>query len=317
MIFIIQVILWLCYVFTLRVQVGFYIFIIRSFYYTILIGFTGPPHIWNIYVIAMASLTYFATYFSQFIDSYNILLETVFDIKAKINSNKRQTVSIDARNLQTDSNTRQTVSIKERNAEIPTETEGIDERIFNYIVDNCYSVKKRFFLLILKTTLTVIFLSISLLILHITNNIDNNKNITTILSYIMILILPKIVSMFSEDNAKDAIMMHRSEITTLYRKISTNNMEESDVTYTADTWYENLRSDIHDLSLKCTNCIPSPSTEIRDFFEQTVGLLTKGLFDWSNITCDHTKLLSLADINNVPKCNHCCCSSPSSYNQIV
>lgn len=323
-IFIIQGILWLCYVLTFRVQVGFYIFIVRSFYYTILIGFTGPPHIWNSYVIVMAFLTYFTAYFSQFIDSYNILLKTVIDIKAENNSKTRHTVSIDKRpNVQTDSYTIHTVSIDARNVQTDlntTETEGhgIDERIFNYIVDNCYSVKKRFFLLILKTTLTVIFLSVSLLILSITNNIDNNKNIMNILSYIMILISPKIVSMFSEDNAKDAIMMHRSEIATLYGEISAKNMEERDVRYTADTWYEEFSSDTHYLctclSSKCTIC--TLSTGIREIFGQAVGLLTKGLFDWSNITCDHTQLLSLADINKVPQCNHCFSPSRSGYDQL-
>jgi hypothetical protein len=44
--------------------------------------------------------------------------------------------------------------------------------------------------------------------------------------------------MFSEDDAKDTIMMHRSEIATLYGEISAKYMEKRDVTYIADTWYE-------------------------------------------------------------------------------
>jgi hypothetical protein len=125
--------------------------------------------------------------------------------------------------------------------------------------------------------------------------------------------------MFSEDDAKDTIMMHRSEIATLYGEISAKYMEKRDVTYIADTWYEEFSSDTRDLctflSSKCTSC--TPSTGILKIFEPAVGLLTKGLFDWSNITCDHTQLLSLADINKVTQCNQCFCPSRCGYEQLA
>lgn len=344
---------------TLRVQVGFYIFIARTFFYTIIVGFTGPPHIWTIYTIVITSLTYFATYFSQFIDSYNILLTTVFEIKAKTDSNTketgstdegnaqtnsstiqsdsidaqnvqtnsitRQTDSIDAINVQTDSNTRQTVSIEGQNAEtdsnarqtaskekLNSKADSIEEHKFNYIVDNCYLFKKRLFLLIIKTTLTVIFLSVSLLILNITNNIDNNKNMTNILSYIMIIISPLIVSMLSKSNASEEIKMHMKEITELYiARSKTNNTGEIRVQYSGDAWYQGFSC--HDSPWCAFLYYVTPEC----FQSRIVGLTTKALFGWSNITCDHAELLSLADIKQVPECHYCSCPSQAGYETIA
>jgi hypothetical protein len=260
----------------------------------------------------MASLTYFATYFSEFIDSYNILLKTVFEIQAESDSIKTETGSRNDGNQQTNANTTETGSTNEGNVQTnanTTETGSTDEgnvqtnantrqtdiikeRTFNDIVDNFYIVKKRFFLLILKTTLTVIFLSVALRILQITNNIDNNKNIMNIFPFIMIIISPKIVSMLSKNSDLDEIRIHMREIRELY--IISTNRRESKESYRGDAWYGQFSTTTHkmcgclsDVFCRLSKCFPS----------EIVGLLTKALFDWSNITCDHTQLLSLVDIN--------------------
>lgn len=106
-----KLLLYVLYLVTLRQQAGFFIFIIRCCFYTIIVGFTGPDRVWRIYITVVASFTYFMSYMNGFINSYKVLLKAIFKISKK---------------------------------------DKIDERMFNQIIDNCYSVQKRLFFLVVK-----------------------------------------------------------------------------------------------------------------------------------------------------------------------
>ena len=85
----------------------------------------------------------------------------------------------------------------------------------NYIVDNCYTVQKRVFTLLLKTFLTSVFVIVTTRILLTTGRIDKiDLNNTT--AVIFILISPKLVSLFTQNKIEDEIKRHQSEIESLY-----------------------------------------------------------------------------------------------------
>lgn len=87
--------------------------------------------------------------------------------------------------------------------------------MFKYIIDHCYSVKKRIFFVVVKTTLTIVFLAVTFLMLRETGKLDNSKYLNDFVSYLMILISPKIVSIFSQSSPNEDIQKHKEEIKTL------------------------------------------------------------------------------------------------------
>ncbi|CAC5359748.1 unnamed protein product [Mytilus coruscus] len=96
------------------------------------------------------------------------------------------------------------------------DTDRVDEDLFNHIVDHCYSVHKRVFLLILKTTLTAVFMTVTLIILRKTGRFDSSEYLTDTLSILFILLSPKVVSIFAENKSEDEIEKYKEDIETLY-----------------------------------------------------------------------------------------------------
>lgn len=130
----------------------------------------------RVWRIYITVVTYFMSYMNGFVNSYKVLLKAIFKISKK---------------------------------------DKIDERMFNHIIDNCYSVQKRLFFLVVKTTLTIVFLSVTFLILRETGKFDNSKYLNNFVSYLMVLISPKLVSIFSQSSPEEDVQKHENNISEL------------------------------------------------------------------------------------------------------
>ncbi|CAG2221824.1 unnamed protein product [Mytilus edulis] len=106
--------------------------------------------------------------------------------------------------------TRQSSTIEENGDEI-TET------LFNYIVDNCSIVKRSLFVLVVKTFMTCIFLTVTLLILRDTGKLQN-LNFNEIVPFLVVLISPKVVSIFTAYKTEDDIERHKGEVENLIKE---------------------------------------------------------------------------------------------------
>lgn len=181
----------MCYLPTIREHVGVFEYMFRSIFYLIIAAFTISEHVWRVNLVVLFSLGYFVSYFSEFIHSYHILLNVIFEIQ---------------------STTRQRNGALSENRD----PDRVDEDLFNHIVDHCYSVHKRVFMLVLKTTLTAVFMIVTLIILRKTGRFDNSEYLTDTLSILFILLSPKVVSVFAENDSEDEIEKYKEDIETLY-----------------------------------------------------------------------------------------------------
>ncbi|CAC5363172.1 unnamed protein product [Mytilus coruscus] len=170
----------------------------RSLAYTIIAGLTVSDHVWRWYLVVIFSFGYFATYILEFLDSYTVLLDTIFEIlENKIDPPWFEEEGGDSSKSKSNNK------------------DSFDENLFDYIVDNCYTARKRFFLLIIKTILTTIFMIVSFQILQRTGKFDKMKLLNETLSIVVILISRKLFLFFSQRKPAEEI---DSESEALYNK---------------------------------------------------------------------------------------------------
>ncbi|CAC5417132.1 unnamed protein product [Mytilus coruscus] len=97
----------------------------------------------------------------------------------------------------------------------------ITEDLFNYVVDNCSTVKRSSFLLIVKTFMTIIFLTVTLLILRDTGKLQD-LNLNETVPLLVVLISPKVVSICTAYKTEDEIKRHKGDIEKLVEDFNTN-----------------------------------------------------------------------------------------------
>ncbi|XP_052066371.1 uncharacterized protein LOC127706019 [Mytilus californianus] len=262
--------LWVIYALTVREHAYFFVYIERSFAYTVIAGFTGPEHVWGWYLVVIFSFGYIATYILEFLESYTVLLNTIFDIREK---------NIIILHPWFEEQADESYEFKSNNQD------SIDENLFDYIVDNCYPARKRFFLLFIKTILTTIFMVVSFQILQKTGKFVKMKLLHDTLSMILILISPKLFLFFSQKKPAEEIEKHVSEIESLYNKF----LKREKKRYDRDCLFLCYKENITDGS--------------RRFICQ---LLRKSFCDFSCTCCNSSgsdELSSLTDLRNLKQDN--------------
>ncbi|KAJ8300280.1 hypothetical protein KUTeg_021799 [Tegillarca granosa] len=156
------------------------------------------------------SVAYFLVFIKQFLRTYPLLLEKIFDIQEKI---KQQYIC------------KEKSATNKKLSENDVEQVGIDEDLFDYIAANCFSVQKRVFVLIIKTVITSVFFTVTIFILVDTNKLhflsfDNS------LALLFIFITPKLVEIFADTDPKIDIDNNEEQIEFLIKnyKKTTNRL---------------------------------------------------------------------------------------------
>ncbi|CAC5374187.1 unnamed protein product [Mytilus coruscus] len=112
--------------------------------------------------------------------------------------------------------------VESLNSTIEQNDDVITEALFNYIVDNCSIVKRSLFLSIVKTFMTCIFLTVTLLILRDTGKLQD-LNLNEIVTFLVVLISPKVVSIFTAYKTEYDIERHKGEVEKLIEEFNTIN----------------------------------------------------------------------------------------------
>ncbi|VDI82414.1 Hypothetical predicted protein [Mytilus galloprovincialis] len=172
----------------------------------------------------------------------------------------------------------------------------IAEKEFNYILDRCYSVQKRLFFLVVKTVLTIVFLSVTFLILRETGKFDNSKYLNDFVSYLMILISPKIVSIFSQSSPEEDVQKHENEIPKLIKKYEKRSKVQDNNEYTGDYCWQTFKypckcfeHDSWTCSSKCCQVL-------------------KAVFCQFYLSTDHSEILSLDNRITKFEASSTCCT---------
>lgn len=195
----------LSYLFCLRPMISSFTFVFRSFTYFVFVALPIRKHIMRYTIIFVSTFVYLVKYMYEIINMNADILEYIFTIKEKKEKDQRK-----------ESN--------ESKIDSESETDELNEAMFDFIYKRLFFVKKKLYYFIFKFLIVFMYLFITIETL-----IDNQSSLTgsdfkDILELVLVIIGPYAVSLFLKANKEEFLSdKNKLEIEGLYDLYTKNS----------------------------------------------------------------------------------------------
>ena len=186
------------YIICLRPIISTFSFLLRAFTYFVFVALLIRTHILQFTLIFVTTLVYFSKYFSEIVNMNGDILKYTITLQKNREQNNKQ------------------------NNEQPDE--HIGEEKFTYIYEKLAFVRKKIYILCLKTLVIFMYLFITIETFIRNKNSLNTTSVKSIVEFLLLLISPYAISFFIKTNKGDFLSdENKKEIKQIYEEFEKKN----------------------------------------------------------------------------------------------
>lgn len=186
------------YAICLRPIISTFTFILRAFTYFVFVALLIRTHILQFTLIFVTTFVYFSKYLSEMINMNVDILKYIISLQKKLEQNNKHN------NEQTDKETNKQsahrVDIQNINQK---SNEQVDEKKFTYIYEKLAFVRKKIYILCLKTLVIFMYMFITIETFIRNKNSLNATSVKSIVEFLLLIIGPYAISFFIKTNKGD------------------------------------------------------------------------------------------------------------------